>query len=206
MSLYWISNQLKIPNCWAFSTAFYGATVISSSYIDLRVRFFDGVQLRNYHIRAILIYVCHKDTNMFEIISKCLSSLCAEGWKAKLIGAPTDGADHMVGGLSGAVKSTIEQCQSGISRVWCGAHQLDLAVQSVFEDYMRESFQDSLNAIIKYFRRQTNLVTKMETQCSKVAMTKWLSIGTVGAWFIKQSDEVKSYFYEKKPNQCPDST
>lgn len=78
MSLQRISNQLKSPKCWAFSIAFDGTTVILSSYINLCVHFFDGIQLRNYHFLAIPIYVNQKGAIIFEIISKFLTSFYGE--------------------------------------------------------------------------------------------------------------------------------
>lgn len=97
MSLQRISNKLQSPQCWAFSIAFDGATVVSSSYIDLRVRFHNGFHLCNYPVLAIPIKISHNGANMYDVISKVLTSLCGESWKIKLIGVSTDGAANMVG-------------------------------------------------------------------------------------------------------------
>lgn len=75
----------------------------------------------------------------------------------------TDVAGNMFGRVSGAVTRIIQQFNSGVYLVWCGALNLNLAVQSVFEGCARDSFQDPLHAIILYLHRQTNLVAEMET-------------------------------------------
>lgn len=93
----------ELQNVWEFAVDLDSATVISSSEIEARVRFYDSVQLRKYHVLVIQIY--EKDTAeaMFNLISTLLHSLVGEQWKSKLIVSSTDGAANMVGKISGAV-------------------------------------------------------------------------------------------------------
>lgn len=124
---------------------------------------FYGFKLQNYHILAIPIYIIHTRANKYEMITKCLSCLFERCWRCKLIGVSTKGAANMVGILSGAVNriiGIISGCNSNLYRVWCRAHQLYLAVQSVFETYVKESFQDPLHSLIKYFRRKSSFVVR----------------------------------------------
>lgn len=158
---------------------------------------FDGLQLRNYHTLAIPIYVTHTGENMYEMNTKCLTAFCGDTWKRKVIGASTDGAASMVGRLSGAVTRIIQGCMPGVYWVWCGAHQLDLAVQSGFESYVKEPFQDALHSLITYLRRRTNLVGRMKKNCLKVALTRWWSMGSVCDCFVRHMSEIKTYLEEK---------
>lgn len=204
MSLQRISSCLSDRRCWAFSIAIDGATVISSSYFDMRVRFYNGNSICNQHVIAIPLFGSHTGENMFDVVSKVLYSLVGDDWKVKLIGIATDGAANMVGRVSGVVTRIQNVCADGFYRVWCGAHQLDLAVQAVFEEHVKDNFQDPLHRLISYLRRQTNLIARMCSQCPTVATTRWLSLGIVCSWMVKRRTDIRQYLNEKGPAQSPD--
>lgn len=141
-----ISNQLCRSNCWSFSFAFYEATNPLSCYIHLRVRIFNGVKLQNYHVLAITIYASQTSSNTYRLINKCLKSLCGNTWRTKLNAVSTDGAASMVGRVSGTVTRIVNDFNSSGFRVGCCALQLDLAVQVVTANHVKDSFQDTLNS------------------------------------------------------------
>ena len=78
----------------------------------------------------------------------------------------------MVGRVRGAVTRIEQICANPIYRVWCEAHQLDLAVHDAFDAIMRSSFQAPLHALIGHLRRQVNLKAEMQTLCLTVANTR----------------------------------
>ena len=61
-----------------------------------------------------------------------ISALDAD-WKVKLIGVTTDGAASMTGPRKGIVSRIQGVVSKGLIRVWCGAHQLDLALKKAIE-------------------------------------------------------------------------
>lgn len=137
MSLKRISLSLKHSVCWAFSIAFDGATVIASSYIDVRVFYYDLINIKNYHVLAIPIYDEHSGEKMYNLISRLLYTLVGESWKLKLIGIATDGAANIIGIIQGTITRIKNVCESVVYRIWCVTHQLDLVVQDVFEKHVK---------------------------------------------------------------------
>lgn len=203
MSLQRIGNILKDDRCWAFSIAFDGATNHGESYIDVRARFCTGTQISNVHLLAIPITVRHTGENMCNVVAILLAAVVGMNWNKKLVGIATDGAASMVGHVSGAVTRLERLCLPAVYRVWCGAHQLDLAVQDSFKTSVNASFQQPLFAFISYLRRQTNLKAEMGKVCPTVATTRWLSIGEVCHWLVSNRVQVQEYLDLKNPSVTP---
>lgn len=65
--------------------------------------------------------------------------------------------------MKGAVTRLENVLPDGVYRLWCGTHEMDLAVQAAFEKNVKEPFQDSLYSLISFPRRQTNLKIKIGT-------------------------------------------
>lgn len=116
--------MISHEECWTFSVAFNGTTVLSKSYIDLRVRFKSNRKKRNYQVLLISIYERHTGQNMSHIISMVLSSLCGDCWKRKLFDVPTDRAANIYRRLSDVVSRIVQQFNSNIFRLWCESHHL----------------------------------------------------------------------------------
>lgn len=129
INLYRIGKILKDDRCWAFSIAFDGANNHGESYIDVRARFCTGTQISNVHMLAIPITVKNTGENMCNVVARLLAAVVGLDWNKKLIGIASDGAASMVWHVSGAVTRLERLCVPEVYRVWCGAHQLDLAVQ-----------------------------------------------------------------------------
>lgn len=60
-----------------------------------------------------------------------------------------------------------------------------------------ENFQDQLHSPISYLRRQTNLEAYMGTVCSTTSIKRWLSLGFVCSWLIKNRRKIMGYLNEK---------
>lgn len=57
----------------------------------------------------------------------------------------------LAGKISGAVTRLGRDRLGGLCRIWCGAHQLYLAVQYAFVKHVKESFRDPLSHLNAFF-------------------------------------------------------
>lgn len=69
---------LKDRSFWALSIAIDRATVMSSYYLDMRVRFYSGQNIYNLHSFAIPLNVSHADAHMLDVVSKVLDSIAGK--------------------------------------------------------------------------------------------------------------------------------
>lgn len=103
----------------------------------MRVRVCTGEKLHNAHILTIATQEKHTGEYIFDAIRRLPSVFM---------------------GRVGCSVTRLEQfLPPGVYRVWCSANQLNLAVQSAFDRYVKEIFQDLLHSLIVNHRRQTNL-------------------------------------------------
>ena len=112
--------------------------------------------------------------------------LCPD-WKDKIIGITTDGENKMTGNIKGKFKlyscninninintylgiATLFEKSAcpGFYRVWCGSHQLDLTMQTCYTSIL--TFQSELTPLIKFLRKQYNLITEMNTKSPLVSL------------------------------------
>jgi hypothetical protein len=63
----------------------------------------------------------------------------------------------------------------GFMRVWCGAHQLDLCMQS-FYLAIPDTFYSTFTLLVAYFRRQQNFISDELIQCHLICNTRWLNM------------------------------
>jgi hypothetical protein len=180
-----IARLLCHRACWAFAIAFDGATVKSKSFLDVRVRVFVNGGIENLHLLAIPIKGRHTGKAMFELLKLTLDGLASDFWRDKLFGVSTDGAAYMTGNVSGTVSLLRNETPGDFYRVWCGAHQLDLVIQRVVSNVYEETFYEDLTGLIGWLRRQQNFIAKVGSKCTKVATTRWLSLGRVLNWLLR---------------------
>lgn len=197
-----IADLLKDRRCWAFSIAFDGATCSGKSFVDVRARICIDGTIENLHILAVPIHDKHTGDTMFKMVAALFDELCPS-WKTKLLSASTDGARNMTGRFAGAVTRLEQVALPGFVRIWCGAHQLDLIIQSCFQGVYNEGFYGVLTALIGYLRRQQNLIADMRSTCPKVASTRWLSLGKVSSWLVKNRLEIGAYLTAKNAPVAP---
>lgn len=65
---------------------------------------------------------------MANSIVDVLQAIIGNYWMDKLLDLSIDGAGSIVGRVFGAVTRTESLLQPNVYRVWCGAHQLELAL------------------------------------------------------------------------------
>ena len=131
-------NILLTDHVWAFSIAFDGGNKCNQSYVDVCIRFCLDYQLYNLHLIALPIHERHTGLNMYNLIKKFLDALCY-GWKDKLIGISTDGTSNMTSRYQGVVTYLCNNTPHLVYRVWCGAHQLNLVVQSATRHLLHDA-------------------------------------------------------------------
>jgi len=91
----------------------------------------------------------------------------------------------------------------GFIRIWCGAHQLDLAVNKFYEGNLNAVFYSPLTSLISFLRRQQIFEQNVGSKCPKVCTTRWLSLGNVTQWIRKHRHQVLQVLEEKNPSCVP---
>jgi hypothetical protein len=83
----------------------------------------------------------HTGEVMFHMVVSFLHIL-RPGWKVHLLGVSSDGAHNMIGRVSGVVTrlSNAMHNECPLTRVWCGAHQLDLVMEHIMDTIVKENF------------------------------------------------------------------
>ena len=80
---------------------------------------------------------------MFDVFKKAMDAICPT-WTLRLISTSSDGARNMIGRVKGIVSRiaphVVQDSGCALVRIWCGAHQLDLAVQKQIKQFCDEDF------------------------------------------------------------------
>lgn len=141
-----------LSRSWGFSLALDSATHQSTSYLDLRFRLFVKEQETIVCLHGCSLPMVDRHTGevMFDIVTKFLSVLCPE-LKIRLVGVASDGARNMTGRVAGVLVTRVasamhESCP--LTRIWCGAHQLDLVMEYIMNNVIKERFFGIMTAFI----------------------------------------------------------
>jgi hypothetical protein len=90
--------------------------------------------------------------------------------------------------MTGRVASVITRLDAmmhsdySLIRIWCGAHQLDLVMEDIMSNVIKERFFLDMTGFIIHLTRQQNLIAKMQTTRPRV-VNRWLSTEKVISWF-----------------------
>ena len=158
-------SLLLTDHIWAFSIALDGGNKSNQMYVDVRICFcVENRHVCNLHVVALPIHERHNGLSMYNLIKKFLDALCS-GWKHKLIGKSTDGASNMTGRYQGVVTCLRNNTPHLVYCVWCGAHQLDLVVQSATRKLLEGEFVQFVTNKTGNLRHQKNLILEMKAKC-----------------------------------------
>ena len=91
-----------------------------------------------------------------------LDILCPE-WQSIMLSITSDGEKKMTGHIQGVATRFALAVLPGYFRIWCGLHQLDLALQQFYTALMVKSFYGILTNLISYLQQQCNLIVEMKT-------------------------------------------
>jgi hypothetical protein len=190
---------------WGFSIAMDSATHQSTSYLDLRFRVYipEFSNIVNLHGCALPMFDRHTGEVMFTMVSKLLNVLCPN-WNICLLGVTSDGARNMTGRVAGVVtrldNAMHDACH--LTRIWCGAHQLDLVMEDIMSNIVKERFFSVMTGFITHLTRQLNLIAEMQTTCPRV-VNRWLSTEKVISWFKLHRPQLLAHIEAKKPASAP---
>lgn len=164
----------KISSCWGFSIAFDCAKHQSSSYISLRIRFVDDVDLHDMHVMFIPLRGEHTGINIANHIKDVLSLLCTS-WESKLVGITSDGARSNLGKFNGAVthiSNSIEKDYPKPIIIWCILHQLDIVMKDVQNEVRNGEWIEKLTDMVGHLRKQYSLINEMKSTCPYLSI-RW---------------------------------
>jgi hypothetical protein len=200
LSLEMLSEMMRAS--WAYLIGLDASTdSFGVSMLDLRIRILVNGDFHNFHMLAIPMFVEHSGEEMFKLLSDSLSALDPD-WKMKIVGITIDGAASMTGVRKGIVSRIQAVAAKGLIRVWCGAHQLDLALKKAL-DRFPETFLTTLTTMIAYLRRQQKLISKMKSKSPYYITVRWSSLCQVVSWYVKHREKVKAFLAEKEVVWAP---
>ncbi|CAM6016713.1 unnamed protein product [Sphagnum balticum] len=140
-----------------FSIVIDFATHQSTSYLDLRFCVFieEHSTIVNLHGCALPMFDRHTNEVMFNMVSKFLTVFCPD-WTIRLIGLASDGARNMTGRIVGVVTQLDVAMHDDypLTRIWCGAHQLDLVMEHIMNDVVKDRFFIIMTGFIIIITRQ----------------------------------------------------
>jgi hypothetical protein len=135
------------------------------------------------HGCALPMFDRHIGDIMSTMASKFLTMLCPD-WTIRLLGLTSYEAYNMTGWVAGVVIRLDVAMHSDCSliRIWCGVHQLDLVMEDIMNNVIKERFFSVMIGFITHLTRRQNLIAKMQTTCPRV-VNRWLSMEKVIRWF-----------------------
>jgi len=181
------------------------ATHQSTSYLDVRFRIFMPAfyNIVNLHVVALPMFDWHTSEVMFQMVVFFLDVFCPS-WKVHLLGVSSNGTYNMTGHVSGVVTrlSNAMHNECPLTRVWCGAHQLDLVMEHIMDTIVKERFFTVMTGFITHLTRQLNLIANMKTTCPRV-VNRWLSTEKVIKWFKIHRPQLLAHVEFKQPPSAP---
>jgi hypothetical protein len=176
------------------------ATHVVTSYCDARIRTCHKSTVHDFHLLSIPVHERHTGETIFNTFAK---DALFPDWRETITGAFSDGEKKMTGWHQGVITRIHIVAKPGFMRIWCGAHQLDLSMQSFYLAILG-TFYSTFTLIVAYLRRQQNFISDERSQCPLICNTHWLNVVKVTTWFDRHRLAVVAYLEEKKPNCMPD--
>ncbi len=172
-SLEMLSEMMRTS--WAYSVGLNASTdSFGVSMFDLKIRIPVNGDIHNFHMLVVLMFVEHSGEEMFKLLSDSLLALDPD-WKMKIVGITIDGVTSMTGVRKGIVFRIQAIVAKGLIRVWCGAHQLDLALKKTL-GRLPKAFLTTLTTMIACLRRQQKLISKMKGKSPYYITVQWSSL------------------------------
>jgi hypothetical protein len=140
---------------------------------------------------------------MSTMVSKFLTVLCPD-WTICLLGLTSDGACNMTGRVAGVVTrlNAVMHSDCSLIQIWCGAHQLDLVMEDIMSNVIKERFFSFMIGFITHLTRQQNLIAEMQTTCPRV-VNHWLSMEKVISWFKIHRPQLLAHIESKQLASAP---
>jgi hypothetical protein len=92
---------------------------------------------------------------MSTMVSKFLTVLCPD-WTIRFLGLTSDEARTMTGRVAGVITRLDVAMHSDCSliQIWCGVHQLDLLMEDIMNNVIKERFFLVMTGFITHLTRQ----------------------------------------------------
>jgi len=136
---------------------------------------------------------------MFDMFNKFLTVLCPN-WTICLIGLAFKGVCNMTGHIAGIVirldVAMHDKCP--LTRIQCGVHQLDLVMEHIMNDVVKERFFTIMTDFITHITCQQKLIANMNTTCPYI-VNRWLLTEKVTKWFKIHRLELLMHIESKQP-------
>jgi hypothetical protein len=87
-------------------------------------------------------------------------------------------------------------------QIWCGTHQLNLVMEHIMNDVVKEHFFTIMTGFITHIIREQKLITDMNTTCPRI-VNQWLSTKKVTKWFKIHLPELLTHIKSKQPTSAP---
>lgn len=161
-----------LQKAWTFFIALDIFTQMSTSLLDIWVCLhLNRHGSVNVRLLSAPVYDWHTARVNSDSAGEALNVLCPS-WMDTIFGVTTDGEKkrdrlHLFSGAATLFQNT---AQPSFICILYG-HQLDIALQSVYNKLGDNQLYQQLTALIFYIRRQQNLVAKMPAETLKVADT-----------------------------------
>jgi hypothetical protein len=152
MNLQCIAELLR--QCWAFSVALDMANHMATSYWEVRIRICHTSTVHDFHLLSIPVHERHTGEAIFNTFAKAKDAPYPD-WRETITGVSSDGEKKMTGRHQGVFTQIHRVAKPGFMRVWCGAHQLDLSMQS-FYLAIPDTFYSTFTLLVAYLGRQQN--------------------------------------------------
>jgi hypothetical protein len=146
----------------------------------------------------------HTGETIFNTFAKAMDALFLD-WRETITGVSSDGEKKVTGRHQGVITRIHRVAKPGFMRVWCGAHQLDLCMQS-FYLAIPDMFYSTFTLLVAYLRRQQNFISEERSQCPLTCNTRLLNMVKVTTWFDRHRLAVVAYLEEKKQNCMPEDS
>jgi hypothetical protein len=140
---------------------------------------------------------------MFEMVFNFLTILC-HNWKIRLLGLSSDEAQNITGHVFDVVTRLQDSMQDDCSLfcIWCEAHQLDLVMEQIMNEVIKEHFFSVMIGFITHLTRQQKLIVDMDTTCLCI-VNRWLYTYKVTKWFKIHCPELLTHIELKQPASAP---
>lgn len=203
-----------LKKCWTYSIAADGSTqIFGVAYFSIMVRIPPlkvGEDIRTLHVVAPPLRGSHTGKAMFDITAKTLGALESD-WCPKLMGSTSDGAANMLGCELGwqtrLEEASMESGEDVFYKFHCGAHRLNLvngksmeAVEETDSEWIK-----SLHKIVKFTRKEANLIEEMGCQSPYHIDVRWSSLEVVLSWYRKHLDRLEAHYVEKEKEIAEDT-
>jgi len=130
-----------LRHSWAFSLALDSVTHQNTSFLDLHFQVFipNYHSIVNLHGCVLPMFDHHTRDIMSTMVSKFLTVLYLD-WTIHLLGLTSNKACNMTGRIASVVTclNVVMHSDCSLIRIWCGAHQLDLVMEYIISNVIKE--------------------------------------------------------------------